>query len=313
MKYYVGIDGGGSKTIFCIANENGRILGTAKAGSAAYKQIGVSGVLDLLRGGITEVSRFAEGDATQIAGCCFGMPAWGESPKNDKVIEQEILKTFPEWNIHIVNDCEVGWAGSLLLEPGINIVAGTGSIAFGKNEKDEIARCGGWSEWFSDEGSGFWLGMKCAQLFSRQSDHRDERGPLYDIVRKELNLDADEDIIDLFEQEYLGKRDRVASLQKLLLQAAKEGDIYAINAYKESAKELYEIVCGVKCQIFKNENCMVSGSGGIFKAGDFMKKPFIELLHENGMEYTESQSEPYIGAVLLAAKYATGQKLKIQE
>ena len=99
VKYYVGIDGGGSKTIFCIANENGQILGTAKAGSAAYKQIGVSGVLDLLREGITEVSRYAEGEATQIAGCCFGMPAWGESPKNDKVIEQEILKTFPEWKV----------------------------------------------------------------------------------------------------------------------------------------------------------------------------------------------------------------------
>ncbi|MBO5160212.1 MAG: hypothetical protein J6B94_11585 [Lachnospiraceae bacterium] len=303
MKYYIGIDGGGSKTMFAISDESGKILGTALAGSAFYKQIGEEGVIDLLRNGVAEVCRFAEGDATDIASVCFGMPAWGESPVNDKIIEEKILSTFPEWNIHIVNDCEVGWAGSLELYPGINIVAGTGSIAFGKNEEGVTARCGGWSEWFGDEGSGYWLGVKCVQLFSRQSDGRDERGPLYEIVRKELNLSVDEEIIDLFEQEYLHKRDKIASLQKLLLQAAKEGDVYAVDTYAQAAKELYDIVCGVKKKIFADKNCLVSCSGGIFKTGDVIRKPFRKLLEADGMELTESKAEPYVGAVLLAKYY----------
>ena len=303
MKYYIGIDGGGSKTVFAISDESGKILGTALAGSAFYKQIGEEGVIDLLRNGVAEVCRFAEGDATDIASVCFGMPAWGESPVNDKIIEEKILSTFPEWNIHIVNDCEVGWAGSLELSPGINIVAGTGSIAFGKNEEGVTARCGGWSEWFGDEGSGYWLGVKCVQLFSRQSDGRDERGPLYEIVRKELNLSVDEEIIDLFEQEYLHKRDKIASLQKLLLQAAKEGDVYAVDTYAQAAKELYDIVCGVKKKIFADKNCLVSCSGGIFKTGDVIRKPFRKLLEADGMELTESKAEPYVGAVLLAKYY----------
>ena len=303
MKYYIGIDGGGSKTVFAISDESGKILGTALAGSAFYKQIGEEGVIDLLRNGVAEVCRFAEGDATDIASVCFGMPAWGESPVNDKIIEEKILSTFPEWNIHIVNDCEVGWAGSLELYPGINIVAGTGSIAFGKNEEGVTARCGGWSEWFGDEGSGYWLGVKCVQLFSRQSHGRDERAPLYEIVRKELNLSVDEEIIDLFEQEYLHKRDKIASLQKLLLQAAKEGDVYAVDTYAQAAKELYDIVCGVKKKIFADKNCLVSCSGGIFKTGDVIRKPFRKLLEADGMELTESKAEPYVGAVLLAKYY----------
>ena len=303
MKYYIGINGGGSKTMFAISDESGKILGTALAGSAFYKQIGEEGVIDLLRNGVAEVCRFAEGDATDIASVCFGMPAWGESPVNDKIIEEKILSTFQEWNIHIVNDCEVGWAGSLELYPGINIVAGTGSIAFGKNEEGVTARCGGWSEWFGDEGSGYWLGVKCVQLFSRQSDGRDERGPLYEIVRKELNLSVDEEIIDLFEQEYLHKRDKIASLQKLLLQAAKEGDVYAVDTYAQAAKELYDIVCGVKKKIFADKKCLVSCSGGIFKTGDVIRKPFRKLLEADGMELTESKAEPYVGAVLLAKYY----------
>ena len=274
-----------------------------KAGSAFYKQIGEEGVIELLKNGVKEVCTFAEGEETEIASVCFGMPAWGESPVNDKVIEEKILSTFPKWNIHIVNDCEVGWAGSLLAEPGINIVAGTGSIAFGKNEAGETARCGGWSEWFSDEGSGYWLGMKCVQLFSRQSDGRDERGPLYDIVKSALKLSDDMEIVDLFETEYLHKRDNIASLQKLLLQAANEGDVYAIEAYVQAAKELYDIVCGVKKKIFADKDCMVSCSGGIFKTGDVIRKPFVKLLEADGMELTESKAEPYVGAVLLAKYY----------
>lgn len=303
MKYYIGIDGGGSKTVFAIAGEDGKILGTVMAGSAFYKQIGETGVIDLLKNGVKEVCMFAEGDKTEIACICFGMPAWGESPSNDKVIEDKILSTFPEWNIHIVNDCEVGWAGSLLAKPGINIVAGTGSIAFGKNEAGETARCGGWSEWFGDEGSGYWLGVKCVQLFSRQSDGRDEKGPLYNIVRETLELSDDMDIVDLFEKEYLHKRDKIASLQRLLLKAANEGDVYAIEAYAQAAKELYDIVWGVKKQIFAHKDCMVSCSGGIFKIGDVIRKPFVKLLVSNGMKLAESKEEPYVGAVMLAKYY----------
>lgn len=303
MKYYIGIDGGGSKTIFAISGEDGKILGTVMAGSAFYKQIGEEGVIELLKNGVKEVCAFAEGENTNIASVCFGMPAWGESPANDKVIEQKILSTFPEWNIHIVNDCEVGWAGSLLAKPGINIVAGTGSIAFGKNEDGETARSGGWSEWFGDEGSGYWLGMKCVQLFTRQSDCRDEKGPLYRIVRESLQLSDDMEIVDLFESEYLHQRDRIASLQKLLLLAANEGDVYAVEAYAQAARELYDIVCGVKNQIFTGKSCTVSCSGGIFKVGNLIRKPFMGLLAADGMELTDAKAEPYVGAVLLAKYY----------
>ncbi len=303
MKYYIGIDGGGTKTIFAIAGEDGTILGTVKAGSAFYKQIGEEGLLELLRTGISEVCKFAEGEDTKIASVCFGMPGWGESPVNDQMMKEKILGTFSEWNFHIVNDSEVGWAGSLEAQPGINIVCGTGSIGFGKNEDGVTARCGGWSEWFSDEGSGYWLGMKCVQLFTRQLDGRDERGPLYEIVRKELKLSADEEIIDLFEQNYLHKRDKVASLQKLLLEAAKAGDCCAIGAYEQAAKELFDIVRSIKRKIFAGKDCMVSYSGGIFKTGDVIRKPFEKLLMSEGMTLTESKAEPYAGAVLLAKYY----------
>ena len=74
-----------------------------------------------------------------------------------------------------MNDSVVGWAGSLGLSSGINLVAGTGSIAYGRNDAGEEARAGGWDERFSDEGSCYWLGMKSLELFSKESDGRAEK------------------------------------------------------------------------------------------------------------------------------------------
>lgn len=306
MEYYIGIDGGGSKTVLCIADENGYILGTVKEGSASYKQLGISGLIELLQQGISEVCGLAEGNSTKIAACCFGMPNYGESQISDKEILQLIGETFNEYPFYVVNDCEVGWAASLLLQPGINIVAGTGTIAYGRNKNGKTARCGGWSEWFSDEGSGRWLGLKCVQLFSKQADGRLEQGPLYHLVRESLGIKQDEDIIDLFETEYIPYRDRVALLQPILLKAAREGDSSAINAYHEAVDELIEIAKGVKKQLFREETCLAACSGGIFKIHDLIKEPFMKKAEAEDMIPVNKELEPYVGAVLLAVEKHQG-------
>ena len=118
-----------------------------------------------------------------------------------------------------------------------------------------------------------------------------------------MELSVDEDVIDLFEQQYLHRRDKIGSLQRLLLKAAMEGDRFAVAAYEQAAKELFDIVCSVKSKIFQGEECLVSCSGGIFKAGDVIRKPFEKLLETSGMTLLESKYDPYVGAVLLAQYY----------
>ena len=89
--------------------------------------------------------------------------------------------------------------GILGLSSGINLVAGTGSIAYGRNDAGEEARAGGWDERFSDEGSCYWLGMKSLELFfSKESDGRAEKGALLEIFRNRFELKCDFDIIDIF-------------------------------------------------------------------------------------------------------------------
>ena len=70
-----------------------------------------------------------------------------------------------------------------LLTNSINILAGTGSMAISRNEEGQIIRCGGWSEFFSDEGSCYWLGIKALELFSKQADGRAEKSHLYKLIK----------------------------------------------------------------------------------------------------------------------------------
>ena len=91
------------------------------------------------------------------------------------------------------NDMVCGWAGALAGADGINIVSGTGSIAYGEFA-GRNARAGGWGELFSDEGSSYWLAREGLRLFSRMSDGRSPRGSLYEYVRRHFSLASDLDL-----------------------------------------------------------------------------------------------------------------------
>ena len=140
MKAYLGIDGGGSKTLFALADEEGRLLSVWRAGSASYKQIGTEGLLELVKTGRKQVLLLAKeklGEEIFLESCCLGMPMYGESEEMDRKIEEQFKQHFPQDKLLLVNDAVAGWAGALLLQPGINVVAGTGSIAYGRNEQGQ--------------------------------------------------------------------------------------------------------------------------------------------------------------------------------
>lgn len=303
MTYYIGIDGGGTKTIFCLLNEEGTVLSAYKDGSASYKQIGMEGVVALLEKGIFQLLKEADVSQNENIWTCFGMPTYGESRANDELMESLIKRRLEKYHIKLVNDCEVAWAGSLLLEPGINLVAGTGTIGFGKNIQGDFLSAGGWSEYFSDEGSGRWLGIKCLELFSKQADERLKKGPLYEIVKEYFSLTEDKEIIDLFEKDYQPYRSKIAFLQKLLLEAAKQGDQSAIQAYDDAAKELAMIIRTLYIRLKFHEKCPVSYSGGIFKTGELVVTPLKKYLSDLNITIVESQGSPWVGAGLLAKYY----------
>lgn len=306
MKYLIGIDGGGTKTDFSLADEQGRIQKTIHKAGSSYKHAGWEGTLTCIGDGVKELLTGTDCRPEDVY-ICFGAPNYGESREFDAKLETELGKLLTGYHVRIVNDCEVGWAGSLGLHPGINIVAGTGTIGFGKDARGTAAIAGGWSDFFGDEGSCRWLGVKTMELFSKQADGRAAKGPLYDVVMEHFQIEEPMDVIDIFETDYQPYRDRLAGLQRLMLKAALGGDELALLYYKEAAKELALIIRAVYHKLEFEGVCHVSYSGGLFKTGALILDPLREELKGYDMKICSPLYPPVTGAVLLAGELAGGR------
>ena len=301
MQYYIGIDGGGTKTALCVASVENSQLRYLRTSGASWREHGVWKVARNLKEAVVDLI----GDEyDSIAGITMGLPCHGESDEGDTALERAIRVEFANIPLYLTNDVEVGWAGSMALSPGINIVAGTGAIAFGKDSNGKTARSGGWSEFFGDEGSCYWMGRKVMELFSKQSDGRMPRDELYSVVRKELGLKDDISFIDLIYTEYVGYRQQVASLQFLAEKAAKAGSVSAKALYAEAVRELLLLVTSIRDKLdFHEMPFSVSYSGGLFKAVDQVMPQFSKGIEGEGGCLSPPRFGPVEGAVLLAFQH----------
>lgn len=297
---YLGVDGGGTKTAFILINHNGHIIARTKKEGTNLLHITKKQFRNILIEGISEVCNKINKNINDIEYSFLGIPCYGEDKESDKTI-RNIIKKYLNNNYTIGNDVEAGWAGSLACQPGINIVAGTGSIGFGKNEAGEKLRSGGWGWFSSDEGSAYWLGKKLINLYTKQIDNRLEKTLLYEIIKNEYNLKNDIDFISLVNKKICHQRSMVADLAKLLYKSAKEGDKHALIVFDEAAKELSMIVKSLISNLdFKNKKIPVSYSGGVFKAEELILKPFRKYLSDNNVKIVDPILKPVTGAALYA-------------
>ncbi|WP_103343167.1 N-acetylglucosamine kinase [Amycolatopsis sp. CA-126428] len=298
---FLGVDGGGTKTAFCLIDAAGRIAAEARTASVYYLSDGLPIVEPLLRQGIGEVCDTAGIAVADITYAFFGLPAYGEISADVPELDALPAKILGTANYRCGNDMICGWAGSLGAADGIGVVAGTGSIAYGEHEGRQW-RGGGWSELFGDEGSGYWVAIQGLNAFSRMVDGRLPAGPLVGAMREALGLAADFDAIDVVVNRWHGDRGRIASLSKVVVRAADAGDAVATGVLREAGRELALLVdVGRRALEFPDaQRVPVSYSGGMFGSAHVLAS-FRDAL---SLEYDlrEPLLEPHIGAALYAAR-----------
>ena len=305
--YFFGLDGGSTKTDIIITDESGHILASTRNTGSNYS--GLGGAENFGRA----MKRFV-GEAFEVAGIApsqiteatFGLPTYGEVEETEVTIPAILhgLMSGCE-RINIVNDAVVGWAGSLAGRPGINIVAGTGSIGFGIDDLGNQARVGGWSTYFSDEGSCSWIGIRAMVQFFKQSDGRLPRTVLYDIFKEHFHL-TKKDIYFLnnFMGRFKNNKAEYAKMQLLACQAYQLGDESMARLYDHAAWELSEMVRALigKLRFKETSPVCVSYSGGLFKTGEIILAPFKAYLSAQNVTLLRPAYAPNIGAVIYSAR-----------
>jgi len=303
---FLGMDGGGTHSLFVLLDGAGRVLARHEGGSAYYPEVGMERVRDMLHTGVraTLAGAGLAPDALQYA--FFGLPMHGEDDQTP-VLDRLPSGLLPEGRYACGNDMICGWAGSLGGQDGINVVAGTGSIGYGE-VAGRSARCGGWGELFSDEGSAYWIARAGLQLFSRMSDGRAPRGPLHALVRQQLGQRADIELGTWVVRELGNDRSRIAGLARLVHGAAEQGDAQALAILEAAGGELACIVAAIRAalEVPDASTVRVSYSGGVFDGCSQVTAAFAAALAAGGRSHELSAplSSPEIGAALQAARLA---------
>lgn len=303
---FLGIDGGGTKTEFVCISQSGEVLASHREGTTYHLQVGLEAAAEVLRKGVNAVCAQLAAEPADIAYAFFGLPAFGEDGEIDPQLERVCGELMGHGRYRCGNDMICGWAGSLACEDGINLVAGTGSIGYGERA-GRTARAGGWGEVFGDEGSAYWIAAEGLNAFTRMSDGRVPRGPLHGTMREALSLIDDLDLCARVMGRRGMGRDEIASLTRVVEQAALEGDACAQDILRRAASELAQLARTLRTSLgyMDAEIALISCSGGVLTRVQSVRDAFErELASAGGFRFVEPRHEPSYGAALYAKRLA---------
>jgi N-acetylglucosamine kinase-like BadF-type ATPase len=305
MSHVLGIDAGGTKTVCQLADEHGEVLAEARRGGANLQAVGELEVEKVLH----QVMHDAIGDRdVRPAAICLGIA--GVDRPDDAEVVRDIMKRIVhnKARVLVVNDALVALEAGAPGRPGVVVIAGTGSIAYGRNERNEAARAGGWGYMLGDEGSGYWIGRAAVRAVLREADRRGPATRLTELLLQYYGVSRPQDLIHLVYQGTL-RPAAIASLAQCVQTAFSDGDPVAIGILRGAADQLESSALSVarRLEIVGSEFPFVL-AGGIFRAVPWLEE---ELARRLSLASPRSRTilldiEPAAGAVLLALAEARG-------
>jgi glucosamine kinase len=270
--YFLGVDGGGSKTVAIVVDGQGRKHGRGQAGSSNRSNVGFERAVKQIQAAVEEAAA-AAGCQLPLRAAWFGLA--GVDRAGDESLFYPHLRSLAS-AVHVTND-----AGLILSAldnaVGVVLIAGTGSVALGRDAHGNSARAGGWGHLIGDEGSGYELGRLGLQAAVRASDSRGPATVLLDLIMQYWNLEKAEDII---EEVYPAEdKARIARLSGIVFKAARDGDALARELVERAANELVLAALAVSRRLdFAGGSLPVALGGGLLVHEEDFRAEVLRLL-----------------------------------
>ncbi len=264
MKLFLGVDGGQSGTTAVIGDDSGRVLGTGEAGPCNHATAaeGRAKLERAVTGSVAEACAQAGVDPATVTfeAACFGMSG---GPDDKEGILASILRTK---RLVVTTDAVTALAGATPEGQGIIVIAGTGSISFGRNAEGRTARAGGWGYVFGDEGGAFDIARQALRAILRMDEGWGPATGLRDpLLAATASRNANEMLHRFYTPDW--PRSRVATLAPIVDAAAAAGDPVAAQILNNSAQELAMLAASVRHQLWKPEAPVaVAYIGGVFQS-----------------------------------------------
>jgi N-acetylglucosamine kinase-like BadF-type ATPase len=300
----LGIDAGGTKTVCVLADERGAILSEGRGPGANLQSAGELAVEKVLH----EVMEAALGGRGILPDAiCLGIA--GVDREDDARVVRAIMRRIGHAaRTLVVNDALIALVAGAGDAPGIVIIAGTGSIVYGRNSGGEAARAGGWGHMIGDEGSGYWIGREALAAVMRSADGR---GPATELTPGILAHFEVADVSRLPRIVYDREQPRmsVAALGPLVQGARAAGDAVAARILERAADELMLAAHSVAARLeMRGDEFTFYLAGGVFRVvpwlADELTRRLVEVAPRSQVELLTR--EPAVGAVWLALAEARG-------
>jgi len=231
MTGFLGVDGGATKTLAVIVDATGREIGRGIAGSGNQAAVGPERAVASIREAVAMAAQRAGSDGA-FSAAWIGLAGVDRPGDRDRLLPHlDALAGV----VRLTNDAELALTG-LDGAVGVAVIAGTGSIAVGRDTSGRMARSGGWGHIIGDEGSGYELGRLALKAAARASDGRGPQTALLPAIMAEWRLSRADAMIDCVYPQ--GDKGEIARLSALVFAAAREGDAVARRIVREAATEL---------------------------------------------------------------------------
>jgi N-acetylglucosamine kinase-like BadF-type ATPase len=302
--HVLGIDAGGTKTVCLLADERGAVMAEGRGPGA---NLHASGDLEVEKV-LTRVMEVVIGDRhSRPAAICVGIA--GADREDDARIIQVIMRRIsPGSRVLVVNDALVALVAGVGQGPGIAVLSGTGSIAYGRNSQGVAARAGGWGHLIGDEGSGYWIGRHALTAVVREVDGRGPRTRLTGDVLAHFGVTDAAGLVRIVYDSDV-PRSSVATLGPVVQKARDAGDAVAAELLARAAEELTLAAASVASRLeMRGDAFPIVLSGGVFRAVPWLVEDLERRLAEVAPRCVVRMlaDEPAVGAVSLALEEARG-------
>lgn len=303
MDYVIGVDGGGTKTACIISDTKGVLLSAGMSGSSNYLAVGEEEAKRSIHAAVQEALEKCHVQIPKFELAYLGIAGAGR-PSGIKVIRRIIESLGVANNVVIDIDAPIALAGATACKPGVVVISGTGSIAFGVNKNGEQGRVGGWGYLLGDEGSGYDIARKGLVAAFRSYDGRGMQTVLLHRLMARLGASNIDEILDCVYSDGM-KVDDIASITPLAVDAAREGDKVSQKILSEAVEELsLAATTLIKNLGMENDEFEFALIGGLFKVEDFIAIPVQRNIEKAAPKsrIIEPKFKPVVGAVLMALK-----------
>lgn len=301
MKYLIGMDGGGTKTKCILTDFDLNTVYETIGGPSNFLMLGNEKVSETVLDLIIECAEHQKINLADVESIVIGTTGGGrrsdaESLEN-AIKESANSKKIVLNNFRVESDARIALEGAFSGKPGSILIAGTGSIMFGKDANGEIHRVGGFGRFLGDEGSGYRIGQRGLNAVAKDFDGRGNKTLMTQLVLEKFSITSPEDLIT---EIYRNNFD-IASAAPIVIEAAEKNDKEAVKIIESESDEMILHISSMKEKL--NENVLyLSLIGSLLNTENYYSYMFKEKVVRKFTDVVikEAENTPEIGAALMA-------------